>query len=781
MKSRRKATSEVEILILRDSPTQAEQLRHLLQQRDYKVRVAADGREALAAVRRRKPALVISDIVMPEMDGFTFCRELKSRKRFKDIPVILLTTLTSSQDVIKALQCGANNFIRKPYDERYLLSRIEYFLANQELRKSEKIQMGLKVRFDSKEYLITSERQQMDLLISIYEEAVHLNADLVRSYESLDGLYHIAVDLNGSLSVQSVVEKALDRALDLPGVRAGWVALYEGEATFRLAAARGLPADLKVPLEGDCMCRKRFLAGELDRGVNILECERLRKAEGDTQGLRYHASVPLWTDGRRLGILNLVGGDEEMFSDEELKILHGVGNSVAVALERARLYESLENKVEERTAALSAEIAERKRAQEEARINLERIQALHEITVHISSTLDLRAVLDVLLEKAGIFLLRPFAATVQLLNRKTGEWDYLTCGNLDEEEWKRQRMETSGVWVEEVMETGAPLIVWNIQTDPRSRNPEFYRKQGLVSCLRVPLTTEGNVLGVFSVFTKEEHEFSKQEVEFLATLAGHAAIAINIARLYEQLKKQVLDLNRAIEAKDEFLSIVSHELRTPLNVVIGYAGMMMDGLLGEVNAQQKEALKKILGRADDQLFLINNILFASAIEAGEIRVASHEVDVLNLLDQLKDHYQAPLNKKLALEWESPPESPTIKTDGPKLRHILQNLIENAIKFTDRGQVTISAKMVGSQEARVLPNSGSWVEFKVSDTGIGIPEEMLSTVFDRFRQVDSSETRLHGGVGMGLYIVKKFAELIGGKVEVESEVGKGSTFTITIPC
>jgi signal transduction histidine kinase len=113
----------------------------------------------------------------------------------------------------------------------------------------------------------------------------------------------------------------------------------------------------------------------------------------------------------------------------------------------------------------------------------------------------------------------------------------------------------------------------------------------------------------------------------------------------------------------------------------------------------------------------------------------------------------------------------VVTDGGKLRQILQNLIDNAIKFTDKGKVTVSA--------RYFPEAGS-VEFKVADTGIGIPKEKLPTIFEKFRQVDSSETRLYGGVGLGLFIVRQYTELIGGRVEVESEVGKGSTVTVTIP-
>ncbi|HUW29142.1 MAG TPA: EAL domain-containing protein, partial [Sulfuriferula sp.] len=157
-----------------------------------------------------------------------------------------------------------------------------------------------------------------------------------------------------------------ERVMELPGVQAGWISLWEND-TFRTAAVRNLPPALlgEGAMEGLCECRRRFLAGELDHVTNILECERLKHAKGDTHGLRYHASVPLWSGDRSLGVMNLVGADQGLFKDDELETLYGVGHQVGIALERTRLHGHLEQLVEERTAALTTEIAERKRIQEE--------------------------------------------------------------------------------------------------------------------------------------------------------------------------------------------------------------------------------------------------------------------------------------------------------------------------------------------------------------------------------------------------------------------------------
>jgi len=377
MKSKKETSSKVEILIAEDSPTQAARLAHLLEERGYAVTTAANGREALALLERRKPALVISDVLMPELDGYGLCKAIKTDEKLKDVPVMLVTTLSDPQDVIRGLECGADNFIRKPYDGRYLLSRIDYLLMNLELRKNQKMQMGVEIDLGGQRHFISSERQQiLDLLISTYEQAVEINSELkqreqelAHSNQVLNGLYRIADALNHAASEWQVLEMALERALELPGIQAGWIVLREGESGFRLAAARNLPPALQAAgaMEGDCTCRRRLISGDLDHVTNIMECERLGTATGDTHGLRYHASVPLWLGDRTLGVMNLVGPEKGLFNEDELKILYSVGNQVAVALERARLHEHLEQLVEERTAALTVEIAERQRTEEEIR------------------------------------------------------------------------------------------------------------------------------------------------------------------------------------------------------------------------------------------------------------------------------------------------------------------------------------------------------------------------------------------------------------------------------
>ena len=393
MKPGKNRHKSVEILIAEDSPTQAAQLQGLLEESGYTVVAASDGKAALALAQRHAPSLIISDIMMPELDGYGLCRAIKSDEQLKSIPVILLTALADPQDVIKGLQCGADNFIRKPYDARYLLSRVNYTLMNFDLRKNHKMRMGLEINLGGERHFITSDREQiLDLLISTYEQAVDINnelklreKDLLVSHQVLQGLYRIAEGLNEAVGERDVVELALERALDMPGVRAGWISLRDGESGFRLAAARNLPQALSRPdaFEGDCACRRKLLSGELEKSANIIECERLTKARGDTQGLRYHASVPLKIGDRALGVMNLAGPGEGLFDEAALKLLASVGSQVAVALERARLHEHLEKRVEERTEALrqsnvklEAEVDRRRQAQEQLQLAQESLAAV---------------------------------------------------------------------------------------------------------------------------------------------------------------------------------------------------------------------------------------------------------------------------------------------------------------------------------------------------------------------------------------------------------------------
>jgi PAS domain S-box-containing protein len=339
--------SEIEILVVEDSATQARQLARMLEDEGgYRVRIASDGREGLREARRLSPTLIVTDIAMPNMDGFEMCKEIKRDEALRDIPVILLTSLNSLYDVIKGLDCGADNFIRKPFEANYLLGRIRFILANRALRSNERVQLGMQVNLGGQTHFITAERQQIfDLLISTYEEAIHMTEQLraqqeriAHSYQSLEGLYRVAEALNPVLSEQAVAELSLDRVLDLPGVAEASITLLDTDGKLAFAAARDASGAAVEP----CGCDA---AAERAAGAYLSTCRG-----------RPSLRVPLAAGVRPRGMMCLTVMNDELNSDDQA-VLETVGNQIAVAIERAHLYGNMESLVNERTAALESERA----------------------------------------------------------------------------------------------------------------------------------------------------------------------------------------------------------------------------------------------------------------------------------------------------------------------------------------------------------------------------------------------------------------------------------------
>jgi PAS domain S-box-containing protein len=253
--------------------------------------------------------------------------------------------------------------------------------------------------------------------------------------------------------------------------------------------------------------------------------------------------------------------------------------------------------------------------------------------------------------------------------------------------------------------------------------------------------------------------------------AGEIYWIVGVADDITEMKRAQESLETASRMKSEFLNVMSHELRTPLNIIAGYVELLREGVLGVIEAKQVEALDKIARQSRELLTMINGILDVTKIEGGTVSVERNDVDLSRFFDEIRSDYALPFGKDVGIVWQCPEPLPVIHSDGSKLRSIVQNLLNNAVKFTETGTITVGC--------RPSPERGE-VDFVVEDTGIGIPQEKLPYIFDLFWQADSSERRLHGGVGLGLYIVKKFTDLLGGRVAVQSEPGKGTVITVSIP-
>lgn len=296
---------------------------------------------------------------------------------------------------------------------------------------------------------------------------------------------------------------------------------------------------------------------------------------------------------------------------------------------------------------------------------------------------------------------------------------------------------------------------------------------GPKSELAVPLLLRGEVIGVLGVKREEAHEWNEEEVSAVETVAGQVALALENARLSKEQEKTIVQLKDVDRLKSEFLTSMSHELRTPLNSIIGFADVLLQGIDGDLTDHAMTDVQAIYNSGQHLLALINDILDLAKIEAGRMELVREAVSIDDIVKSVLSSASSLLkNKSVQVLVEKEETLPSIYADRLRLSQVLLNLVSNAIKFTDEGAITIKAEVKAEEPDKML--------ISVRDTGIGIPTHMLDTVFERFRQVDSSSSRKAGGTGLGLAICRQLVEMHGGQIGVTSEINKGSTFYFTVP-
>ena len=337
--------------------------------------------------------------------------------------------------------------------------------------------------------------------------------------------------------------------------------------------------------------------------------------------------------------------------------------------------------------------------------------------------------------------------------------------------------------VEECVMKRSPLIQRNVHPKQlfagEAQSHEGFAAHLFPTSMAVPIMFRGEMHGVILLgFEQEDRELTSREIQFCQIVAFATAIALSNAKKYEELQvearrrqiiaEQLADANRL---KSEYLASTSHELRTPIATIMGYGHLLGDGACGPLTQEQKKAMGRLMENARGLLGIVDALLDYSKIEKGETGLFVKRGDVRPLLDQLRQevaHLES--RKPYKVRYEIGDDVPLIETDWGKLKNCLANILSNAIKFTDQGEVKLS----------VVRGANGNVSFLISDTGIGIPKDLIPLIFDKFRQLDGKAARSYEGTGLGLTISKNLIELIGGKIEVESEVGKGSTFKVTIP-
>ncbi|TAK12842.1 MAG: GAF domain-containing sensor histidine kinase [Anaerolineae bacterium] len=400
-------------------------------------------------------------------------------------------------------------------------------------------------------------------------------------------------------------------------------------------------------------------------------------------------------------------------------------------------------------------------------LRIQQLERLIEVSRNLSAMLELEPLLQTIVAEAAD-LTRSQEASILLQKEDEKTLQFVAAP------WhKRDRMGELSVPMEgsiagQVLQLGEPVLVPNVQKDPRHfADVDLYTDFKTDSILAVPMTVQGKVMGVLTAVNKQEgNQFGPNDTFILETLASQAAIAINNANLLKQSQEAYEDLSELDRMKGDFIAITSHELRTPLGLILGHATflneMVPDDLKNQMDVIVRSSMR--LKEIVEDLSKVNNF------QTGQARVRWSEVNLNQLLQEVARTFkEEATRKKLNFELRLPKDDLMVEGDSEKIGIAIIHILRNAITFTDEGSVTVSA-------AR-LPGH---VQVSVTDTGIGIPEKDLARIFERFYQVESHMTRRHGGMGLGLSVAKMMVEMHNGRISVNSDEGKGSTFNVLFP-
>ncbi len=470
--------------------------------------------------------------------------------------------------------------------------------------------------------------------------------------------------------------------------------------------------------------------------------------------------IPMLRADELLGVIVIRRDEVLPFTDSHIALLETFADQAAIAIENARLLTELQD----RTGQLTRSVQE--------------LQALGEVSQTLSSTLDLEAVLSTIVSRANQ-LAGTDACSVYEYDEGAEEFHLRATNNVDEEVVavaRRTPVRRGQGILGRMAATREPAQIPDIAEPGAYHGPlrDILLRTGSRALLAIPLLREDHLIGGLTVNKKTPGEFPPAAVDLLKTFASQSAVAIQNARLFREIEDKSRQLELADRHKSEFLANMSHELRTPLNAIIGYSEMLQEDAADLGAEQFTDDLKKINAAGKHLLELINAVLDLSKIEAGKMELYLESFDVAGLVQDIAAVIQ-PLAAKNAnrLETRCPDGIGTMRADLTKVRQALFNLLSNACKFTERGMVSLAV-------AREELDGQDWMVFGVSDTGIGMTPEQLARLFEVFSQADAATTRRFGGTGLGLALSRRLCRMMGGDVTVESEAGRGSTFTIRLP-
>ncbi len=471
-------------------------------------------------------------------------------------------------------------------------------------------------------------------------------------------------------------------------------------------------------------------------------------------GIRTMVTVPMLKDTEAIGVITIFRTEVREFTDKQIALVTSFAAQAVIAIENARLLGELR----QRTDELSRSVGE--------------LRALGEVSRAVNSTLDLQTVLATIVAKA-VQLSGTEAGAIYAYDETQREFHLSATYGMDPElidALTHQHIGLDAPIFTSVALRGEPVQTADLRREAASELGDIILHAGYLARLMAPLVRGEQIVGILVVRRKAPGEFPQNTIDLMKTFAAQSVLAIQNARLFHEIEDKGHQLEVASRHKSQFLANMSHELRTPLNAILGYTELILDSIYGEAPEKMRGVLERVQANGKHLLGLINDVLDLSKIEAGQLTLSLSDYSLTNLVQGVYVAVEPLASKKnLALTTKIAPSLPAGYGDERRLAQVLLNLVGNAIKFTDKGEVAIEASL----------SNGSF-RVAVRDSGPGIAAADQAKIFEEFQQVDNTSTREKGGTGLGLAISKRIVEMHGGGISVESQLGKGSTFTIKLP-